>query len=176
MAEIRISRGGFDKAQLMLSHLPRELEKADRLARSRAIQSARARAVESAQSLYSIKAAEIRSSITLRASEGIMTSRGRPIPLMKFKVTPRTMQRAVVRAQVKSSAKTLPDAFVTRMPNGNIGVYQRIGEKRLPIEQLYSVSAAQMLGEPTVVDDAREAAQEMYEKRIMHEVNRILSR
>lgn len=176
MAEITIEKKGFERAMLMLGHMPDELENADKAATSRALSSARAQAVLSARNTYDVKAAELRASIRVSAGLGEMTSQGRPLALMRFKVSPRSPQRATVKASVKKASREIGHAFVAEMKNGYIGVYKRTGNSRYPIEQLYSVSSAQMVGEPTVIEATAKKATETYEARIQHEVNRIISR
>ena len=176
MAQVNVEMKGFDKAKLILGHMPKELDKASKRAMARAITAGREQAVKSATKLYDIKSPSLRSSIELKPQMGMMISRGSPMPLMKFKVTPKAPKREVVRASVKRAGGSIGFAFIARMENGQVGVFKRAGKDRYPIRQLYSVSSAQMLGEPTVIEDVNERAQEVYESRLMHEVDRLINR
>lgn len=176
MARIYIEKKGFDKAKMILGHLPKDLIKADERAKSRAITAARTQAIKSVRETYDAKSAGLRSSIQLQPREGMMISRGVPMELMKFKVTPRTPRRAIVQASVKRAGGSIGYAFVAEMGSGKVGVFRRAGQGRLPIRQLYSVSSAQMVGEPTVIESVSERAGEVYTERLMHEVDRIINR
>lgn len=176
MAQIVIDKKGFDKAKRILEHLPKDLKLADERAKSRAMTAARVQAVKSATKIYDAKSTAIRSSILLKPRDGIMISRGAPMELFKFKVTPRVPGRGNVQASVKRAGGAIGYAFISAQKTGNVGVFKRVGKERLPIRQLYSVSSAQMVGEPTVIEEVTERAGEVYEDRLMHEVDRLINR
>jgi len=54
-------------------------------------------------------------------------------------LTPRrpnpTQQRALAGASAKGGAFKFPHAFVARMPSGHVGIFRRVGKKRLPINE-----------------------------------------
>ena len=81
-----------------------------------------------------------------------------------------------MRASVKKGGSGTPfeDAFIADMKNG-AGVYERLTSRRLPVEQLMGLSAAQMVGSPEIIDGLEEEVQELVDERIIHEMNRILN-
>lgn len=176
MSFITTDTSGLARAEKLLKGVPGGFEEAVKRATGRALESARTQAVRSAVETYDTNQAVIRGSIALNKGAGQMISRGSPIELMKFNVSPKGPKRAMVRASVKKRPTTLSRAFVAQMGSGHIGVYERVGASKLPIRLLYSVSAAQMVGEVDVLLDVEEKASETFEKRLAHEVYQVLSR
>lgn len=176
MIEFRVDTKELEKARFMLQDKPSEFNKAVKRAQSRAISSARTEAVKEARETYDTKAATLRSSIILKKSEGTMISKGSPMELIKFKVSPNSPNAGSVRASVKKVGGQIGYAFIAQMPNGHIGVYKRTGKRNYPIRQLYSVSTAQMIGEDKVIDKTEKRAKEVFEERLNHEIDRVLTR
>ena len=110
-----------------------------------------------------------------------MRLRSSPIALTKFKsVTPKGVMppaKGPVKAQVKKSGGAeLKMAFVAKMKSGHIGVFERKGEKRLPIKELFGPSTTGMFKANENVNVAvLEKIQETLDKRIEHELGRILN-
>jgi hypothetical protein len=76
---------------------------------------------------------------------------------------------------MKSGGTTpFEDAFVADMKNG-LGVFERVTSRRLPVQEIMGLSAAQMVGNPEVMDGLEEEVQELVNERIIHEMNRILN-
>lgn len=68
----------------------------------------------------------------------IILSETKRIPLIYFKARFARKSRRGVSYQiaVDGGRKTLPHAFIAQMKSGHEGVFQRVGKKRLPIEEL----------------------------------------
>lgn len=78
-------------------------------------------------------------------------SKGRPIALTKFRVTPKRPPKRkgrTVIAQVMRSGGggAIPSAFIARMRSGHIGAMYRKGADRYPIGQFHGPSVPSMLG------------------------------
>lgn len=79
-------------------------------------------------------------------------SKGRPIALTKFRVTPKRPPKRkgrTVIAQVMRSGGgggAIPNAFIARMRTGHIGAMYRKGADRYPIGQFHGPSVPSMLG------------------------------
>lgn len=54
-------------------------------------------------------------------------------------------------------------------------MFERDGSKRLPISEFMGPSTAQMAGNSIVLADVEEKAQEVINKRVEHEITRILN-
>lgn len=78
-------------------------------------------------------------------------SKGRPIALTKFRVTPKRppgRKGRTVIAQVMRSGGggAIPNAFIARMRSGHVGAMYRKGADRYPIGQFHGPSVPSMLG------------------------------
>lgn len=141
---------------------------------------------------YFISSGTIRGTIhTVNANKGSLSgaviSRGSPIALSKFKVSPnrgvkytkKGYSPGVYLAGVKKSGgmKSLsgdPKAFMADMKSGHTGVWNRVSGKRLPIKQLYGPSVPQMVKNEKIMAKINKEAGETLEKRISAEVANIL--
>ena len=102
------------------------------------------------------------------------------IPLYRFNVTPKQptpKQRLKVKAAVlKSSSQTeFEHAFIMRLKNGHVGMFERETRQRKPIKEFQSPSIKAMVENSAVIEEVEKAANETIEKRIPQEINRILA-
>ena len=79
----------------------------------------------------------------------------------------------------ETPAETFPHAFVARMRSGHVGIFEREKGKtrldpNLPIHELKGDAFSQMVGEQSVRDALTEDALDTMEKRLDHEIERIL--
>lgn len=130
---------------------------------------------------YTAKASDIKESLVkVRATPTNMSatvrSKGSVIGLDKFKVTPKTVQpkrKKPIKAGVKKDAtKSMGSAFVADI-NG-IKVFVRTSKKRLSLKRLYGPSIPQMLKNEKVKDKLQIKAEDMFKKRLEHEISRLL--
>ena len=109
---------------------------------------------------------------------GMVSFAGYKIPLYRFNVSPTLpVQRATVSAAVLAESGRTPfaHAFIAKMKSGHTGMFERDGTGRLPITEFMGPSAAQMAANSVVVEQVEEKAQEVINKRIEHEITRILN-
>ncbi len=101
--------------------------------------------------------------------------RGNVIPLMKFNTRVNNNGQVVTQVKRSGAAATLDRAFTAQM-GGHRGVYERVGVKRFPVEELYGPATPQMMySNEEVMDEIEAKMAETYEKRIDHEILRILN-
>ena len=101
--------------------------------------------------------------------------RGNVIPLMKFSTRVNGSGQVVTQVKRSGSAATLDRAFTAQM-GGHRGVYERVGVKRFPVEELYGPATPQMMySNEEVMDEIEDKMAETYEKRIDHEILRVLN-
>ena len=101
--------------------------------------------------------------------------RGNVIPLMKFNTRVNNSGQVVTQVKRSGAAATLDRAFTAQMGEHR-GVYERVGVKRFPVEELYGPATPQMMYSNEEVTDEIEAKMaETYEKRIDHEILRLLN-
>lgn len=176
------------KVEQMLYGLNVEASKVLSRAINRATTTARAEAVRAVREGYHIRASDVRETMSVHKANAKsltarVTSKGKTMPLINFDVSPKRPspgRKSPYTARVsKAGGRTsLGHAFVARMPNGKVGVFERYGPYRRPIGQkireLHGPSVPQMLGSKGVVEHVSEKAREMMDRRIDHEVKRIL--
>ena len=107
----------------------------------------------------------------------LLKSRGELIPLDHFKYTPKQPRPKnppkSLKVQVKKTGyKELFHAFVADINGPKI--WQRAGAPRLPIKRLMGPAIPQMLGQQNVREAVLQRAAETYNKRLDHEINRML--
>lgn len=120
---------------------------------------------------YAVRLFKARAS-TLTAYFGV---NGRPIPLIRFNVTPTEPRKQKVIVSVKKSGgKSIDGAFIARLKSGHIGVFIRAGKSSLPIKQLYGPSVPQMFGEKSIVEYMEKEAKKILEDNVILEVNKVL--
>lgn len=172
--------GELQEAKAALNDIQKLTPKAVRSALNRAGQGIKTEAGRKIRETYTIKAKEASQTIkvTRLGDLGLrLTSKGRNIPLIRFKTTPSSppaKQPKVLKASVKKGGKKpVRGAFVTRV-GGHVGVLKRLGEKRLPIQELFGPAVPVMLGSDGVREHLEAEAHRRIEDRLEHELNRLL--
>lgn len=185
---VTVSDKQIERAEQMLHGLPGAVPKVLFRAINRGITTARAEAVRKVREGYHVKAGDVRQTMTLHRANsnnlvGRVASKGGVMPLISFDVSPKRpspARRSPYNARIQKGGgrKSLGKAFVARMPNGSMGVYERFGPYRRgagqKIKPKYGPSVPQMLGSKDVVEHVSEKARQMMDSRIDHEINRIL--
>lgn len=101
--------------------------------------------------------------------------RGYVIPLIKFNTKVGSDGRVMTQVMRSHAAKALNHAFYARTGSHG-GIYERVEKKRLPIRELYGPATPQMMySNEQVMDNIEEKIVETYEKRIEHEILRVLN-
>jgi hypothetical protein len=127
-----------------------------------------------ARELYTVKAGELTKSLKVVKAglSGIIKSTGSPLPLTAFKMSPakviKTKRRLSVEVK-KGGLKPIKRGFLIAK-----GPRQRTSIRKYPIKRLYGPSAPQMLGEDSILDSINKKATENLEKRLVHEIGRVL--
>lgn len=100
---------------------------------------------------------------------------GYPIPLLHFQMSVDGDGRPVAHVKRTNAPEALNHAFRQQV-GGHWGVYEREGPARYPIHELYGPSTTQMMySNENVLDAIEEKMAETYEKRIDHEILRVLN-
>lgn len=132
---------------------------------------------------YVIKSSDVQKTLTKskanRSNLGVVVkSEGALIGLEKFKIQPKTInpkRKSPIKIGVKKgNLKTVMGAFVANI-NGP-KAFERSTDKRLPINRLFGPSVPQMLENEEVRSEIEQTGQETFEKRLDHEINRILDK
>ena len=183
---IQITAEQIERVELILSNVPKGAEKAVTSVIQRANSTVRSETVKGIAGVYAISKQNIRAETTIKVRTqkadggvvGTVSFAGYKIPLYRFNVSPTLpVQRATVSAAVmKDSGRTpFAEAFIAKMKSGHTGMFERDGTRRLPITEFMGPSTAQMAGNSIVLEQVEEKAQEVINKRIEHEITRILN-
>lgn len=99
---------------------------------------------------------------------------GNVLPLLTFRT--RYSRSGLLQTQVKreGTPTMLKHAFAARV-FGPIGVFERIGADKFPVEQKYGPSTAHMLQNETVVKKMDETIRDTFDRRLEHEITRVLN-
>lgn len=100
---------------------------------------------------------------------------GRVIPLMEFSTRVSSAGRVTTQVKKSGSRQALENAFMATM-GSHVGIYERIGPERFPVRELYGPATPQMMYSNEAVVDAADAKMaEAYDKRIEHELLRLMN-
>ena len=183
MSIVQIDESGkvLDRAAKVLAGIPGGLEKAMQSAATRSGNTAKTKAGQFAAEEYTISKGTFmsntdnRSNISVGGGSVTMTLSyaGGVLPLLQFNT--KFSKGGYVQTQVKrsGSATILQHAFAANF--GSIGIYERLGKSRFPIEGKYGPSTAHMMQNEKVVEQMDETISETFEKRMDHEISRILN-
>jgi len=147
---------------------------------NRAIQGVRTDSAVEVRKEYNVKATPVKKSFRMEraglgALEAAAVASGRRIPLVDFGARPKQPggRKPVdgVSVQVKKERKVLKHSFLARLKSGHVGVFQREGDARLPINQKFGPSIPEMIGNQEVVDRIQANAEQRFSKTLDHEID-----
>lgn len=181
---IEITSEAIERAETLLASIPKGAERAFSSAINRGLSHTKTQAFKQVRKVYEVKQSALNEVTTTRVQKastgnlvGCVSFSGVKIPLYKFKVTPKEPRKGQkVRAAVmKGGGATFDSAFIAKMGNDHIGVFERITSKRYPIEEIMGLSAKQMIENEVIIDQLIKEAQEKVDERLNHEIERILN-
>ncbi|MNW48669.1 hypothetical protein D3C74_260450 [compost metagenome] len=178
-------RSNLKAARRQIAGMDKLIQQATRSAINRATQRSKTETGRKVRERYVIKQGEAVKTISIKKAAGAdmkaeLTSKGKTIPLINFNTTPKkrtkkppkALKAAVLRG---SPRKPIKHAFVANA-GGHTGVFARVGKKRLPIRELRGPAVPEMVGNQEVVEHVQTVYAEEMEKRMTHELNRLLGR
>lgn len=181
---VDIAEDSLDKATKLLAGINGGVYKAVGSALSRAAASGKTAAKGAVTKEYTISQSEFLFSTKninhfVREFDGgisvVFGFRGNVIPLMKFNTSIGNSGQIVTQVKRSGAAETLNRAFIAQM-GGHRGVYERLGPDRFPVTELFGPATPQMMySNEAVVDEIDAKMAETYEKRIDHEIVRLLN-
>jgi hypothetical protein len=150
---------------------------------ARTMRSGKTEVSKQARAIYLIKKGNLDATIATRHAgmrAEVRSKHTGMLPLYDFKVTPRRLdprKRRTLHATVKKGGGgPLGRAFIGFFYSGHVGVFARATNKRLPIRELRAISAPIMISQEPVAEPAMEKMNEVFQKRIDHEINRLLAK
>ena len=180
---IVISSEGLERANKLLAHIKGAFPRAVASASNRTLEGMRTDAVRETKERYFAKPSDIRKTLTLKKAsannlQGAMVSRGSRKSLADYQITPRTPKKGIngLQGAVKRDGglKPLKGAFLLKRGNG-YKPYVRTGHGKWAVEYLISPAIPQILKNEETVKIIEQKASERFEKRLDHEVMRLLN-
>ncbi|EEI86141.1 hypothetical protein HMPREF0072_1296 [Anaerococcus lactolyticus ATCC 51172] len=179
---ITITQDTIDRISNLLVEVPNGTERAMASAANRAIAKAKTESFKGVTKEYKIKrnviAEYTKDSIKNATTSDLCATlifAGQQIPLYKYSLTkPKYPGKGKVFAGQKT-AVALEHAFRNQITTAKEGIFERTGKSRLPIEQLMGSSMRSMVSNSVVMDQVYKEAQETFDTRLEHEVERLLA-
>lgn len=180
---IEITSEAIERAETMLAGVPKGAERAFSNAINRAVTFSKTKAFKEVRKVYTAKQSDLNSKTATKVQKastgnlvGFVSFSGTKLPLYNFKVTPKEPgKRKRVKVEVKKGGgATFDSAFIANLGRGP-GVFERITSRRYPTEELMGLSAGQMVQNEVIIEQLSEEAQEKFNDRVIHEIERILN-
>lgn len=185
MSVIRIepAAGQLERVNKLLAGFPGGAFKAVYAALKRAGDTAKTKAGQFAAAQYTISKGTFMSNVNTKSSvsgdmggaaELRISYAGSVLPLLAFHT--RASRNGLVQTQVMRSggAVTLQHAFIAPV-FGQTAVFERVGAPRFPVRQLFGPSTGHMMQNEQVAEQMSETIQDTFDKRVEHELLRVLN-
>ena len=180
MIQVAIDAKALKRHARRLDKIKGGAPKAMSLALNRTVRSGKTEVSKQARAIYLIKKRDLDATISTRTAGMRAEVRSKHVgmlPLYDFQVKPKRAfsGRLLHEAVKKGGGGTLGRAFVGQMKSGHAGVFARATDKRLPIRELWAISAPIMISQEPVAEPAMEKMNEVFQKRMDHEIGRLLA-
>ncbi len=184
---IEITQETIDRVSVILSGVPAQVPKVFTRAINRSLGTVKAEVYRGVTNRYALTRSTIKDYTKdriIKASNsnicGIVEFSGVRIPLYKYTTTtPKKSVRGVLVQSGQMYRQTFEHAFIATMHNpkekNHIGIFEREGKARYPIKELLGSSMSAMASNTIVIDKAYAKGKAMLDKRIEHEIDRILN-
>ena len=185
--EVKVRVNGFDilKVERELGNMSRKTPSVFSRSMNRAIQNMRTSANKKTRETYHLKASQINETMRVRKSSASrlyaeVKSSGKLIGLEKFSMSPRSPSskgKSKIRVAVKRGPKkSIERSFIRGFESGKNIVMQRETKKRLPIRRLVGPSIPQVMNNEAAVKFVQKQGHETLQKRLDHEIARLVGR
>jgi len=186
MSYIRIEEIGgksLERANKILAGIPDGAIKASHSALKRAGDTAKTKAGQFAAAEYTINKGTFMSNVSSKSkisgdSGGVVSMSisyaGSVLPLLTFNTKYSRDGRVQTQVKRNGGAATLQHAFAASI-FGSVAVFERVGAPRFPVEQKFGPSTGHMMQNEKVIEQMDETIRETYEKRMEHEISRVLN-
>lgn len=174
----------LDRAAKILAGFPGALNKASQSALKRAASSGMSMAAKEVNKQYFLTTGDFKKYTSSYQKVQLSDSgtsvnlffRGYHVPLIRFKARMGSDGRYHTTVMRSSTGDVLRHAFKAEMASGHVGLWERVGKPRLPIEEKWGPSVPQMMGANINLADAVGAdIAQKFEKNLDHEVTAILN-
>lgn len=185
MIELKVSDDVLNRAEKMLESFRDESAGIASRAINRSIRSGRTAAVREVRKEYAINAGDVTRRMYVQNAKvsnilGVIGARGRSLSLDKFKLSPKTVdgrRRSPLSVSIFKGKREKVYGFIApARRSGNLTAFRRKDKSRYPVEMLFGPSVPQMLDHEKVVEAVQDTAVKTFEKRLDHEINRIIKK
>lgn len=183
MIEVQYSTRDFERAVGMFEMAPALARKALSRAVNKSIKGSRTDAVRLITAETTLKAGIVRQAIFVRQAwwagdevKAEINPNSRRMAMTKYKTTPSRVTKRRPKAGLRyqqyrsGGASRVAGAFVAVLRSGHVGVFRRVGDKRLPIAELKAPSVQFYFMNDKVREQLAQKASERLEKNVAHEV------
>lgn len=180
---IEITQDAIKRVEKILAGVNKGAERALSNSINRGLSRVKTGAVKRVKEVYTVQNSAFANAANIKTVKantgnlsGFISFSGHKIPLYKFSVTPKdTETRKQVRAAVKKGGGTaFEHAFIAEI-NGRMGIFERKTSSRFPVEEKMGLAAAQMVRNEKIIEPLEKETQELFNKRLEHEIERILN-
>jgi len=180
---VSVDQDAVERARMYLQGMPGGLQKAFSLAANRAIDRGKTAAAKAVTQDYTIRSSDVKRTFRIQkftpnSATGEIVSKGRRIPLMKFRHRPAGVaettgsgQRQIRVEAQRGKPKVLPRGFKHK---GQI--FTRVGPGRYPIVHLKEISVPEMLSEDGRHEMVEQVIAETLSERLDHETKRLMEK
>lgn len=186
MSFIRVDQVGgksLDRVNKILAGIPGGIWKAAYGALKRSGDTAKTRAGQFAAAEYTINKGTFMRNVSTKthiSSQGgsvvsmHISYAGHVLPLLTFHTKYARDGRVQTQVKRNGGATSLEHAFTASI-FGPVAVFERVGAPRFPVEQKFGPSTGHMMQNDQVIKKMDETIRDTYEKRIEHEILRVLN-
>lgn len=163
-------------AETLMKSMPSLVQKAAAAAINRTITATRKEISKAARERYIIRAGDVKRALFTQKAKnqsprGVITAKGTPLSLAKFRL--RRRRRGPVRVQVLrgGSARPVKGLFVQRFPSGYEGPMHRRQRARYPLATPFGPSVPAMVGKEETLEQFVPKAEKTLNERFLHEIS-----
>lgn len=185
---IEVAEETMEKFHTTLAGIEDAKDKVLKPSFGRALQSGKTEAKKKAVETYHIKSGDYSKESYIRYEGvehgndeiiGTISFVGSPIPLIKYKVSPKKPSKKAPSAVVLKKNSLVKfnrrnDVFVQEMESGHTGIFRR--DETGKIRELYGPSAPRMTENKEVIDAVTEKVNNVLNQRIEYEIERLFNR
>lgn len=181
MIRVMLDEKNAKLAETLMRSMPDLVQRAAANAINRTITTTRKEISKAVRERYLIRAGDVKRALSLERAKkqsprGVITARGAPMALEKFRL--RQRKRGPMRVQIlrDGSAKPVRGLFVQRFPSGYEGPMHRRQRARYPLATPFGPSVPSMVGKEETVERFVPIAEKMLNERFLHEITWRLSK
>lgn len=179
-----LEQNSVDRAFRLLAGIPGGALKAVNAAANRAASSGEALASKTIRGEYLLNAADFKKytkstrKIVSQGGETVVNIefKGVHVPLIRFDTKFGNDGRVTVRVKRASTKTVLEHVFTATMKSGHTGLFERVTDKRFPIEEKMGPSTPQMMDyNDDISQEIGDKIRDTFDERLEHEILAVLN-